>query len=178
MHLSVTGKCVCFPDMSINIIELIPEDWSSFRAIRLRALEDAPKAFGSTLAREKGYTENEWIQMLEKTSHQAFIARKGTVEPVGLVVAGPYDHCAGLYSMWVDPACRGEGIGKALVQSVIGWAKKKGFAELLLDVTDENGAAIALYHACGFKETGVQGTLPPPRQHVKEHQLGIKLLDL
>ena len=77
--------------------------------------------------------------------------------------------------MWVHPEYRGKGVGSRLIDSVIDWAKMAGKSELLLDVGDENIAAIALYEAKGFRPTGIVGSLDPPREHVKEHQRSLKL---
>jgi len=42
--------------------------------------------------------------------------------------------------------------------------------QVLLDVADTNMAAIRLYARMGFVPSGVEGSLPPPREHIKEHQ--------
>lgn len=39
------------------IVAVVPEDWVEFREIRLRALADAPDAFGVTLAEAQEQTE-------------------------------------------------------------------------------------------------------------------------
>lgn len=62
--------------------------------------------------------------------------------------------------MRVDTRHRGEGIGGALVDAVIEWAKEAGYSELLLDVADNKTPAIALYERKGFSRTGIKGALP------------------
>jgi len=42
-------------------LRLVGEDaWQRWRVIRLRALRESPAAFGSTYAREAGFTETDW----------------------------------------------------------------------------------------------------------------------
>src|SRR5262249_32402956 len=50
-----------------------------------------------------------------------------------------------LVGMFVDGSVRRQGIGVALVESVIGWARSRGAARLVLWVTSGNQVAIALY---------------------------------
>jgi ribosomal protein S18 acetylase RimI-like enzyme len=46
---------------------------------------------------------------------------------------------------------------------------------LFLDVVETNTPAIALYARKGFVPTGEAGTLPPPRDHIREIQLVMML---
>jgi ribosomal protein S18 acetylase RimI-like enzyme len=62
-----------------------------------------------------------------------------------------------------------------LVDSVVTWATVEGFARLILDVSESNLAAAALYTKKGFVANGVHGTLPPPREHFREFQMERKL---
>ena len=81
-------------------------------------------------------------------------------------------HDAGyLISMWVTPEVRRNGIGSALVDAVIDWARTLELACLFLDVATNNAPATALYTSKGFIPTGNVGTLPPPREYVLERQL-------
>jgi ribosomal protein S18 acetylase RimI-like enzyme len=59
-----------------------------------------------------------------------------------------------LYSIVVDPARRGLGLGAQLLQDAIALAVAAGAAALTLEVREDNTAALALYRACGFVETG------------------------
>ena len=59
-----------------------------------------------------------------------------------------------LISMWTDPARRAQGVGHALVETVLAFARRVGSPELMLEVTHGNDSAFALYRACGFTETG------------------------
>lgn len=156
--------------MEFQIRALTPDCWETFKSVRLRALSDTPDAFGSTLEKELGYTKDDWRKRLERTDCSTFIAVSKENKPIGLITAGPYDEVGGLFAMWVDPSVRNKGVGGGLVDAVILWAKENDFGQLLLDVADDNLSAIQLYKSKGFSRTGVTGTLPPPRAHIREHQ--------
>lgn len=53
----------------------------------------------------------------------------------------------------VDPACRGNGIGKNLMDRFIGDATERGATRLFLEAR-ENNPAISLYRRCGFEPVG------------------------
>ncbi len=77
--------------------------------------------------------------------------------------------------MWVDSTERRKGVGSELIDAVILWAKDNSFDKLLLDVADENLAAINLYESKDFIRTEIVGTFPPPREHIIEHQRSLIL---
>jgi 8-oxo-dGTP diphosphatase len=55
----------------------------------------------------------------------------------------------------VDPACRRQGIGMALVEAAIQRANRRGAANLLVDTSRAGPAARDFYHACGFEAGGI-----------------------
>jgi ribosomal protein S18 acetylase RimI-like enzyme len=63
---------------------------------------------------------------------------------------------AGEIGMLVDPAWRGRGVGSALLQGAIEWARAHDLHKLGLDVFPSNTAAIALYRKHGFVEEGLR----------------------
>ena len=111
------------------------------RSLRLRALADAPMAFGSTVTREESFSENVWH---ERTAGGACGADRVTFiierdrEWLGLasVIAkdpsNPADPGPFLVGMFVDSAERGHGLGAALVEAVAGWARSRGAGRLYL----------------------------------------------
>ena len=133
------------------------------RALRLRALADAPTAFGSTLAREAAFPESVWHERAsggaEGGDRATFIAEEDG-EWIGLATGlaedpedpklpGPV-----LVGMFVDRAARRRGVGVALVEAVSDWARQRGAARLSLWVISGNHAGIALYTRCGFRLMG------------------------
>lgn len=159
----------------MEIQRLSRDEGRRLRTIRLRALADAPDAFGSTYAEVAARPLESWPQQLQEIA--TFVAvREG--EDVGLVrCARDAQHrdTAWLISMWVAPEARGQGVGDALIDAVIAYARSSGTSRLLLEVGDHNHQAIALYARKGFKPTGETGTLPAPRHHMREHQRELRL---
>jgi ribosomal protein S18 acetylase RimI-like enzyme len=146
-----------------------------FRAIRLRSLRDAPDAFATTYEEAATWASDNWDRQLEQ--FPTFVASADGVD-WGTVRGALHDGVPGtgyLISMWVAPEGRRLGIGSALVDAVVAWARTQGLQRLLLDVSAENTSAIAFYAARGFRPTGEAGTLPPPRQHMREIQLCLTL---
>ena len=145
------------------------------RTIRLRALAEAPDAFGSTHDEAAARPLDSWAAQLRKIA--TFVAVVDG-EDVGLVRGARDDSqadAAWLISMWVAPEVRGRGVGEALIDAVVEWARASGARRLLLDVGDHNQPAIALYARMGFEPNGTTGCLPAPRDHIREHQRELRL---
>jgi demethylmenaquinone methyltransferase/2-methoxy-6-polyprenyl-1,4-benzoquinol methylase len=152
----------------MQIVRAEPDDWERLRDLRLRALLDAPEAFGSTHEREAAQTEDDWRAFAggwEGTARQAvFVAADDDGRWVGLavgVVSEADTSLANLYAMWVDPAARGRGAGRRLVETVAAWAAGTGAERLELCVTEANDPAVALYRTAGFEPTGGRDALRP-----------------
>ena len=62
--------------------------------------------------------------------------------------------------MWVEPAWRRCGVGRALLQEVFRWAREHGLSRLGLWAPAHSPAALALYGQAGFRETGNLRPLP------------------
>jgi len=160
----------------VRVIEhLRPGDGERLRAIRLRALADAPEAFGSTLAEAELRPSEDWEAQV--VALPTFVWRDGDAD-LGMVRGAPHDGdpaAAYLISLWVAPEARGSGVGAALVEAVVAWARGSGLRRLVLDVGEHNPPARRLYERHGFVATGVTGALPPPRAHVHEIEMAIEL---
>lgn len=157
-----------------KIRRLNVDEVARFRAIRLRALRDAPFAFGTTFEEAATWPLEVWSKLF--SGLVAFVAVVDGYD-VGLVRSAPergVNDAARLGSLWVAPQARGSGVGASLIDAVVEWARSKGFVELLLEVSDDNVSAIALYDLKGFRPTGEVGTLPPPREHLCRHQRKLK----
>ena len=60
----------------------------------------------------------------------------------------------GELGMFVAHAWRGRGVGSALVEAAIAWARERGLHKLSLSVFAHNDPAIGLYRKFGFVEEG------------------------
>jgi ribosomal protein S18 acetylase RimI-like enzyme len=154
----------------MQISRLTRADVTRLRPLRLRALRDSPSAFSTTYEAALAWPDEAWARQLAELV--TFVAVEAERD-VGMVRCAPHEDlpaAAALLSMWVAPEARGRGAGSALVDAVVGWAREGGFHRVVLDVVDDNAAAISLYARHGFEPTGVTAALPPPRAHVREHQ--------
>ena len=143
----------------VLVRQTVMEDWRALRDIRLLALREAPYAFSSTYARESAFDEAEWHR--RATRDGSFLAFLPEVGLAGL--AGGFQEEPGvvdLVAMFVRPQARGRGIGEALIDAVIGWARARDAASLHLWVTETNKPAVRLYERCGFTVTAERQPLP------------------
>lgn len=143
--------------MSSRVRRLGAHEADLLRDVRLRALRDAPMAFGSTLEREEGYAPETWERWAADSAagegQATFIAEPAAGMASG-VIHGEDAALAHLYAMWVAPEARGTGVGRALVHAVVAWAADRRAERLTTSVTEGNAAAAALYAAAGFSDTG------------------------
>ncbi len=142
------------------VIESIAlQNLSFFKDVRLRALQEAPYAFGSTYARESAFTDSEWAARLDRWNGvrgAGFIAVDDGI-PCGIAgtLLDENDPTrADLVSMWTAPSHRQSGVGRQLVNHVIDWTRGRNVSTLLLMVTSNNAAAIRFYEKLGFARTG------------------------
>src|SRR5689334_23066876 len=141
--------------------QLRPQEWRAWRDLRLRALADAPEAFGETLAHAQARTDEGWREFAARPDVAQLVVEHGGA-PAGMaaVVIDADDPArADLYAMWVAPEARGRGLGRALVDAALRWSRGRAALELTLGVAEGAEAARALYLACGFRETGADRPL-------------------
>jgi len=74
--------------------------------------------------------------------------------PVGCIALRPLDEpgIGEVKRLYVRPAARGTGLGRALVETVLSHARAIGYGELRLDTADWMGDAVRLYARLGFRE--------------------------
>src|ERR1700722_4705597 len=136
----------------------------------LAALMDAVAAEGELIAAVPGEPDT-----IEQSARLVSIVLDGgltlTLEvdgaPAGNVMvqrrAGSHYAHVGEIAILVSNAQRGAGLGRALMEMAIAWARAVGLAKLSLRVFPDNQRAIALYHSLGFEDEGrVRGEVRMP----------------
>jgi RimJ/RimL family protein N-acetyltransferase len=76
-------------------------------------------------------------------------------EVVGSLGLGPAPYGVTHLSMFVAPAWRGRGVGRALVAAALSAARASGAHKVALQVWPNNDVALALYARFGFVKEGV-----------------------
>jgi GNAT superfamily N-acetyltransferase len=145
--------------MQFSVRRAVPGDEPVLKALRLRALTDAPGAFSSTYEREVARTTEDWQRWLAPGA--TFILEAGG-EPCGLVAGVRDSHdlsVVHLMAMWVHPHHRGTGAADLLVASVKAWAAEVGASQVRLNVVESNSRARRCYERSGFRATGRHSVL-------------------
>lgn len=91
------------------------------------------------------------------------IARSDDGGALGCVALRRLDDAAcEMKRLYVDPATRGSGLGRALVEAVIEQGRRLGYREIKLDTLPHMQSALALYRRLGFKQIAPYGNHPYP----------------
>lgn len=129
-----------------------------WQALRLRALVDTPIAFMDTVEQAVRRPDTEWHDAVAAMStgcqSALFIAERGD-DWVG--VAGGFasgDTMSTVFTVFIDPAARGQQVLEALLGAVAEWSLSCGRETLSLEVALQNPRAVAAYHRLGFLLTG------------------------
>ncbi len=147
----------------IVVRRIRPDEAAAYRAFRLRALADAPDAFGQTLEEAEAMP---WSLWTERTARSAagldnvllVAADDATDAWRGMTVCFLDDakpDLAHVVAVWVAPEGRRRGLARILLDGVLDWARSRGARTAQLWVNETNQGALSLYLAAGFTPTGV-----------------------
>ena len=159
--------------MSHNVqVEIIhPNEWQRLRAIRLKSLSVNPEAFGGTYEIESAEDESAWRVKFEKLDF--LIASIDGIDAAVMSVEkldGDFGATCWIGGCWSDPAYRGKGLLRAMMNFVD--KHDKGWQAQGLGVWIDNYSAIAAYEKLGFVKMGED--TPSTRQPGKFHQRMIR----
>jgi L-amino acid N-acyltransferase YncA len=157
----------------VRIRDFEDADWPRVWAIIQQVLAE-----GDTYAYDPDMTEGEaratWI---EKPPAHTFVAESGD-QILGTAKAGPNRPGPGSHistaSFMIAREARGRGVGRALCEHVLAWARAEGYAGMQFNaVAETNVAAIALYEDLGFT---VVGTVPGAFEHPKQGRVALHIM--
>ena len=142
-------------DIEIKILSV--DELDDFRTIRLSALKQSPKMFGSTYAVEIEKPLNFFENCLSNSTvfgayHQNKIVGIATLTQE---IGAKFSHKAHLSSVFIEPAFQQKGIASVLLRSVIQYSQQH-VEQILLTVANDNKPALILYEKLGFQSYGVE----------------------
>ena len=146
--------------MSFRIRPADPSD-----AEQLARLADAvssePEGWLISIAGEwrSAADERRYLKALRRYPHAGvFVAEWDDGTIVGRLSVGRDPHPSSAHvadvGLMVAMAARRQGVGRALIEAAIDWARSAGVRKLELHVFPWNEAAIALYESAGFEREG------------------------
>jgi len=142
------------------IREMRDEDWGTVSEIYKQGLEEGTSTFNTECP-----SFAEWNEGHVKNCRFVF-EEEGKV--VGWIALSPsssrcaYKGCVEM-SVYVDRNYRGQGIGTALVNTIIREAEKDGYWSIYSAIFSINKASIALHKKCGFREIGYRERIAKDR---------------
>jgi GNAT superfamily N-acetyltransferase len=148
---------------AVEVRRIRASEWPELRSLRLEALLDSPRSFGSTHEVEVRRPDRDWRERAaagaagEDQIAVAAVADGGWVGMARGYLEGPVAH---LIAVYVQPGWRRRGIGRKASEAVVAWARERGAGEVVLSVADWNQGARRVYEAIGFVPTGVKKPLP------------------
>lgn len=162
----------------MHVALLQASDAEQYRQLMLQAYELAADAFTSTAEERAVEPLSFWVKRISDPggSSAAFGAFEGS-ELRGTAAlefsSKPKTRHKGLVlGMYVSPAARGQGAGRALLRAILDCARaRQGLRILTLTVTEGNTPAVNLYGEAGFKAFGVEpmAILTPTGYRAKVH---------
>ena len=136
----------------MRIRELRPEDWPAVRAIYEEGIRGGDATFETETPT--------WERWDAAHSDVRLVAERDGVV-VGWAALSPASarHCyrgVGEVSVYVAEAARGAGLGRKLLEELVGRSEQAGYWTLTAGVFPENEASVRLHRSCGFREVGVR----------------------
>ena len=137
-------------------------DLDRYRRLRLEALRTEPTAFGSSYEIEASAKADKYRDRLLGSADNFVLGACDGEQLIGIggffrETAPKRQHIGSVWGVYVTPSFRGRGIGRSLLTSMVERARVLADLEhILLSVTSENAAALALYRSLGFEAWGTE----------------------
>lgn len=144
--------------VTAQVARLTESDWRVFAGVRLRALTESLGENDPQYRQEAAFTAAQWRRRLR--DHAQFAALIGS-RPVGLIGAQQENaDTVYLYSLWLDPAARGNGLARPLVAAAVDWARGRQARMVTLRVARDNAVARGVYESLGFTTVTAETSNP------------------
>jgi phosphinothricin acetyltransferase len=140
---------------TVTIRELRPDDWPAVRAI----YEDGIRG-GHATFETRAPSWEDW----DAAHPEVRLVAEQAGSVVGWAALTPtssrccYEGVAEV-SVYVAEAARGAGLGRLLLEELVGRSEQAGYWTLTAGVFPENEASLRLHRTCGFREVGVRERL-------------------
>ena len=155
------NQCNCGQG-SLRIRRALPKDIKRINDLLFQVLnvhhEGRPDLFKGNV---KKYTDEELLVILQDEGRPIFVAEDGNGLVQGYAFCVFQQHIGNniltdIKTMYIDDLCvdenvRGGGIGKALYEYVLAFAKEQGCYNVTLNVWACNETAMRFYEKCGLK---------------------------
>jgi L-amino acid N-acyltransferase YncA len=157
---------------AVEIRTATADDWDQIWPFFRRIVRE-----GETYAYPEDLTAERARQLwFEPGGHVVVAVEGGTV--LGTAKTGPNRPGRGAHvataSFMVDPDAAGKGVGRALGEHVLEWARDAGFRSMQFNaVVETNAAAVRLWRSLGFE---VIGTVPEAFDHRRHGYVGLHVM--
>ena len=140
-------------------------DVTAYRELRLQALKESPMAFASSYEQETCLTLTDFAARLQAHNNSTsgiFGAFGDSEQLIGMLGFSRESrpkraHIGSLWSMYVLPEFRRQGVGAALLDEALCHTQRLGvLRQIVLSVTRNNLAASSLYKSRGFERFGLE----------------------
>ena len=105
---------------------------------------------------QDAWPESYWRQQIADPDVKVFVAAAGNGPPIGVALVRQVADEAEILSLAVSPAHRRQGIAQRLLDHLMSDLSAEETRRILLEVSVENHAAIALYKRNAFKQVGLR----------------------
>jgi GNAT superfamily N-acetyltransferase len=159
----------------VEIREATEADWPAVFSIF-----DAIVRAGRTYAYPAGLSSDEARALwMEPPPGRAVVAVDGE-RVLGTAKMGPNRPGRGAHvataSFMVDPAAQGRGVGRALGEHVVAWAREAGYRAIQFNaVVETNTGAVRLWQSLGFR---ILTTVPGAFDHPEHGYVGLHVMHL
>ena len=140
---------------SLNIRQMVPEDWEAVRTIYLDGIATGEATFETTAP-----SWDQWdschlpfARLIGASKTDGSVKGWAALAPVSMRSA--YAGVAEV-SIYIARDSRGQGLGRQLLTLLIAESEQNGIWTLQASVFPENLASIAIHESCGFRAVGIR----------------------